>query len=403
MQVRSITVFAHPEDLAAAAKAAAATRLALEGADFPVQTVRLATPPFPLLVSSEGEAIALAQRLDGEAEAFGLDYISLGPALPARPSTYGWVPAMLGATSKVFCGGVIADDEGVHPAAVRACGEVMAALAPLEPQGFANLRFAALASVGPGAPFFPAAYAPPLLPRGQVLVALALEAADEAVQAFAAAETASQAREALIARLEDLGRRLAALAEGAAALHQARFLGLDFSLAPFPDEATSLGRALEQLGVAALGLHGALAAAAFLADALDRAAFPRTGFNGLMLPVLEDAILAARAAEGVLHVKDLLAYSAVCGTGLDTVPLPGDTTADQLSAVLLDVAALARRLRKPLTARLMPIPGKQAGDPITFDFPYFAPSRVMALQAAPVGGALMAETYDLRPRNTIEG
>ncbi len=399
MQVRSVTVFAYPEDISAAAKAAAATRLVLEAAKFEVQTVRLATPPFPLLVQSEAEAVALAKQLETDAPLFGMDYISIGPALPSHPETYAWVPAVLRATSGVFCSGVVADDEGIHPDAVHASGKVIAALAPLEPQGFANLRFATLASVAPGAPFFPAAYAPPLLPRGQLLVALALEAADEAVRAFELARTVEDARANLVMALETQGRRLSALAEEAASLHQAHFLGLDFSLAPFPDEMTSLGRAMERLGVAALGLHGALAAAAFLADALDRAAFPRTGFNGLMLPVLEDAVLAARAAEGVLSVKDLLAYSAVCGTGLDTVPLPGDTTADQLAAVLLDVATLSRRLRKPLTARLMPMPGKQVGDPIAFDFPYFANSRVMALQAAPVEGILTTGTFDLRPRS----
>jgi len=100
-----------------------------------------------------------------------------------------------------------------------------------------------------------------------------------------------------------------------------------------------------------------------------------------MLPVLEDAVLAKRAAEGVLSVKDLLLYSAVCGTGLDTVPLPGDTTSEQITAVLLDLSALALRLNKPLTARLMPIPGKKAGDPTHFDFDYFANSRVLALES----------------------
>jgi hypothetical protein len=91
--------------------------------------------------------------------------------------------------------------------------------------------------------------------------------------------------------------------------------------------------------------------------------------------------LARHAAEGTLTVKDLLLYSAVCGTGLDTIPLPGDTTADQITALLLDLSALALRLDKPLTARLMPIPGKKAGDPTNFNFEYFANSRVMALEA----------------------
>jgi hypothetical protein len=74
-------------------------------------------------------------------------------------------------------------------------------------------------------------------------------------------------------------------------------------------------------------------------------------------------------------------------------------SADQLTAVLLDLAALALRLDKPLTARLMPIPGKQAGEPTDFDFPFFANSRVMALEAQPLTGVLTGdENFSLSPR-----
>ena len=120
-----------------------------------------------------------------------------------------------------------------------------------------------------------------------------------------------------------------------------------------------------------------------------------------MLPVLEDAVLAGRAAEGTLTVKDLLLYSAVCGTGLDTVPLPGDTNAGQQAAVLLDLSALALRLDKPLTARLMPIPGKKAGDPTNFNFDYFVNSRVMGLEAEALKAPL-SETrrFTLAPRHS---
>ena len=65
--------------------------------------------------------------------------------------------------------------------------------------------------------------------------------------------------------------------------------------------------------------------AATLADALDKATFLRLGFSGLLFPQLEDSTLTLRTEEGHLTVKDLLMYSAVCGTGLDTIPLPGDT------------------------------------------------------------------------------
>ena len=156
------------------------------------------------------------------------------------------------------------------------------------------------------------------------------------------------------------------------------FQGVDFSLAPYPEEARSIGAALERLGLPFFGGQGTLAAAAFVTDALDRARFTRTGFCGLMLPVLEDPVLAERAAAGKFGITDLLTYSAVCGTGLDTIPLPGDISQEALAAILLDMAALALRLDKKLTARLMPLPGKQAGDEASFGFEYFASSRVLA-------------------------
>jgi uncharacterized protein len=138
------------------------------------------------------------------------------------------------------------------------------------------------------------------------------------------------------------------------------------------------------MGVPKVGLHGSLAAAAILTEAIERADFPHIGFNGFMQPILEDSVLAKRAAEGMLSIKDALLYSAVCGTGLDTVPLPGDTTADEIAPLLLDLCALALRLEKPLTARLMPVPGKRAGDSTEFDFAFFANSRVMRLDSSPL-------------------
>ncbi|HNF93365.1 MAG TPA: DUF711 family protein, partial [Anaerolineales bacterium] len=100
-----------------------------------------------------------------------------------------------------------------------------------------------------------------------------------------------------------------------------------------------------------------------------------------------------------LTVKDALLYSAVCGTGLDTVPLAGDVTADELTPLLLDLCALALRLNKPLTARLMPVPGKKAGDATTFDFAFFANGRVMALESQPLSLPFNSnESFSLKPR-----
>jgi uncharacterized protein (UPF0210 family) len=389
MKIRSITYFCHPgwppdeSKLRAAGEFLAAAQAAYQAAGYEVQTTRLATVSFAEMLGAQQIAATprLAEQLSRLLPQIGVAYAALGPALPEVPASYAVIPEAIAASENIFFSGVMADSRrGLSLEAVNACARVIVRCAPLTPDGFANLRFAALANVPPGAPFFPAAY----WDESEPAFAIATEAADLAVEAFRGAATLEEGRRALGTSLEQHGRRLAAVADSLAC----RFVGIDFSLAPFPDDRLSLGAAVEALGVPRVGLHGSLAAAALLTETVERARFPHAGFSGFMQPVLEDSVLARRAAEGTLTVKDALLYSAVCGTGLDTVPLPGDVSAEQIGALLLDLAALALRLDKPLTARLMPIPGKQAGDPTGFDFAFFANSRVMALQAEPLTGAL---------------
>ena len=171
------------------------------------------------------------------------------------------------------------------------------------------------------------------------------------------------------------------------------FAGIDFCPAPYPEARRSIGAALEALSGEPLGGVGTLAAAATLADAVSMAHYPHVGFCGLMLPVLEDPVLAARVAEGRLGLGELLQWSAVCGTGLDTVPLPGDASLGALQQLLFDVASLSLRLGKPLTARLMPLPGKEAGDPVHFDFDYFADGGVLSLPNVHASSLLRATRH----------
>jgi hypothetical protein len=89
-----------------------------------------------------------------------------------------------------------------------------------------------------------------------------------------------------------------------------------------------------------------------------------------MVPVLEDSVLAQRWSEGTFNVDSALAYSAVCGAGLDTIPLPGDVTAEQLAKMIGDMASLAWKWKKPLSARIQPVAGKKAGQKTEFDDPY---------------------------------
>ena len=382
MKIRSITYFFNPGwplsegKLRAADEFLLSAKAAYQGAGYEVQTTRFATPSFTQILGEEklDETPALAHQLASALENMDAEYASLGPALPEMPQSYAIIPKAIAASENIFFSGEMASaDKGISMTALKACAEVIVRAATLSPDGFANLRFTALANVPAGGPFFPAAYHDGDAPA----FALALEAADLAVDAFDGQRTVDEGRKKLIKSLESHGKKLTQVA---GSLNH-RFLGLDFSLAPFPDDAISLGGAMEGFGIPKMGQHGSLAAAAILAESIQRADFPHTGFNGMMMPVLEDSILAQRAAEGSLTVKDLLLYSAVCGTGLDTIPLAGDVSKEQIAALLLDIAAMSLRLAKPLTARLMPIPGKQAGDRTEFDFAFFENSRVMALDA----------------------
>jgi uncharacterized protein (UPF0210 family) len=122
-----------------------------------------------------------------------------------------------------------------------------------------------------------------------------------------------------------------------------------------------------------------MTAAAMITRAVKTVPVEQVGFVGLMLPVLEDSVLAQRWSEGTYTIDSLLAYSAVCGTGLDTVPLPGAITEEQLARIIGDVATLAYKWKKPLSARLLPAPGKKAGERTEFGDPRLANAVLQAL------------------------
>jgi uncharacterized protein (UPF0210 family) len=395
MELRSITLFCEPDfshEDAASFFAAAVDAFAV-----PVQTRRVALPPFPNWWQPQQPAEAQAEAIARQWQEATADYVSLGPVqLRHHADWLGLLPEVLGAGDVIFASAEVADQHGhIDTGRCTAVARVIRQASTLQENGFGNLYFTALANCPAGSPFFPVAYHG----GGAPGFALAVQAADLAQQAMGSAGDLTEARRNLVSAIE---REAAALTQASEALahdHPLAFRGIDFSLAPFPDDDTSLARAMEALGLPWVGAAGSLFAAAFIAEAIDRATFRRCGFSGLMLPVLEDSVLALRAGAGHITVNDLLSYAAVCGVGLDTIPLPGDVDVASLGAILCDVAALATRLDKPLTARLMPLPGLKAGDPVHFDFPYFADSGVMAVTGGSGGLLQKAARLALRPHS----
>jgi uncharacterized protein (UPF0210 family) len=417
MNIRSLTVGAAlPLDeadratiIARLGEFAGTGKASLEAAGFTVQTTRLSTQPLEEWVEPGESALPTVAAVGEAVGRAGIDYCSLGTIQAAERSDDEAVLGLQGALAEMLlrvpnCFGSIqvgvrreGGEGAVNLEAVRASARVIRALADGTPDGFGNLRFAAAANCPPHVPFYPASYyAQDERNSGGPEFGLALEAADLAVRAFEGARSYEEARGNLLALLSDEAGRAGEVCGSFGADAGFTFTGLDISMAPDPAPERSIARALEMVSGAPLGSAGTLAAAAFVTGVLKEARkqLPTVGYSGLMLPVLEDQTLADRAAEGLVTVDTLLLMSAVCGLGLDTVPLPGDIGLKQMERIILDMATLAVRLDKPLTARLMPVPGKKASEPAEWpDFPFFAKGKVMGVRDAGEGEGLFAGTW----------
>jgi uncharacterized protein (UPF0210 family) len=367
-----------PDSCARAGQFLEAARRTFTAAGFAVQTTRLCTQPAPRFVTPAALP-ELAAALGAACAAAEIAYCAVGGIILGgawdEAATAAAVSEAVCATDRVFSSIQMASDGNIDFHAIRAAAATIARIAARTSQGLGNLRFTAAAQCPPNIPFFPAAWHV----GGPSRFALALQAADVVVETFSQPGSLAEAEAALRARLEDEGARLEKVALELEQATGVTFGGMDLSPAPFPVDMASAAGGLEALGLR-FGGAGSVLAAWRLTQTLRRTRLPKCGFSGLMMPVLEDTILAQRASEGLLTVNDLLLYSTICGTGLDTVPLPGDASEAELSGILADVAALATALQKPLTARLLPVPGKHAGDTAELDFPFFVSSRILPLK-----------------------
>jgi uncharacterized protein (UPF0210 family) len=372
----------------------AATLRANEGCGYTVQTLRVITNPFSEYLDTSTSIAALADLKSLKQAIATIEHdnaellsgtrirFSIGAATTLNDLKL--VPALIRDAGDLAntCINIPCDNGIVDAALVHEACAVCAELGQTTPRGEGNFNFTINFNGPKLCPYFPAGFNtreagfsfvigleyPSLLV--DILEKMVPEGACSIVTSAAGRGGAWAAAAAAIT--DEVNRHLVAItghARAAEASTNFAFAGVDSSPAPSKSVA-SMCRVIELLGVPHFGASGTVEACAFLTrifKSLGEGGVPLVGFSGLMFAALEDTGLASAAAKEQYSITDLLTYSSVCGIGLDTVPIPGDTPKEKMAQLACDCGTMAFRLKKPLTVRLFPVPGLREGDMTMFE------------------------------------
>ena len=343
-----------------------------------VESLRIVTQPLGELVDglSDPDALALLQRFDALStkERF---LPGVGPAMlrdSDDPRPMRILARALSTLPNIEGNAVLAGEDGIHWKVIRESAALLREVTDHSPGSIGSFNFTGTAMLQPYSPFYPGAYH---TGAGRQF-SIGLEGASVVQEVFSARPRDFDGAVAELTRqltvhakvTESIGQRVASATGWT-------FAGVDPT--PAPLGGVSIAAAIESYTGARFGSSGTMTAALIITTAVKAVPVKQVGYSGLMVPVMEDKVLARRWAEGGVNIDSLLAYSAVCGTGLDTVPLPGDVSEEQVSRIFGDVASLAWKWRKPLSARLQPVKGKKAGEQTEFNDPYLFNTLIRAL------------------------
>src|ERR1700677_3456520 len=371
-KVRAITGFitidakSYPSQSDETVKFLSQVRDAIRAAGYDVAGIRISTQPFPEYTRGLTRADAL-QVLRGIDDLAGkLRFApNIGPAMINDTDETSGADLLTDVLSspgnRMNATIVTAGEDGIHWNAVRQAARIIKVTGERSSHGQGNFNFAAIAMLKPYGPFYPGAWHPGGGPRS---FAIGLEAANVVMDVFSREHDPRIAGKALTDALSIHMRAVEAAAMKAAVGSGWTYAGIDPT--PAPGGAISIGTAIESFTGAPFGSPGTETAAGIITRAVQAVPVKQTGYSGLMLPVLEDATLQRRWTEGTYGLDSILAYSAVCAGGVDTVPLAGDTTEEVIARIVGDVATLAFKWNKPLAARLLPAPGKKTGEMTEF-------------------------------------
>lgn len=403
-KIRAVTAFLYlcPEDFSqhgnletkiqktAQALCKIVTFLSTSGYD--VQTFRIATNPFKEYLPVATESVKLKQclsQLDSILEANDVQFCSLGNAVTEYDIDC--IPHIISTSHRFSCSADIKSGQDISMAKSAAeCIQKISSLGETGEykdkhhvmRGLGNFQFCTVSCCKPFMPFFPAAKS---CSQEETIIpfALGLENGELAYNLLREAGSIDNIptifkngmSEALLEVVKDCKQAEMMYSD------TVHFVGVDTSLNPSLEPNGSIAAAIENIDIVEqFGGRGTIAVAAAITDCLKTLpGVPTTGYCGLMLPVCEDQRLACLASNGDLDTTKLLAISSVCGVGLDTIPVPGDASINELMGIILDVASLSHRYNKSLSCRVFPCPGLKSGDEAKFNSPYMCDCKVLRL------------------------
>ena len=350
---------------------------AVQKAGYTLQSIRVITNPFGeyLDLTNLQTAKADLQYLTELLNKFNESGIRLRFAIGAarNKEEIALLPELIAAYGDLCnaCVNVPLDEHGVlDNELIEQSVYAVQQIANITPRGEGNFNFTVNFNCKPFIPYFPAGYHLSHLPNSFVI---GLETPDLLVEVLKSVPKSPHSQfyaDCYRAMLQALQYHVDQVLEMLSAVKLSgkfEFAGIDSSAAPSKN-CSSITKIYELMGLPYFGAAGSVEVSALLTKVFKSIQrVPLVGFSGLMLAVTEDLGLAEGTQKQYFDIRALLTYSAVCGIGLDTVPVAGNAKAESIAAIMRDTGTMAFRLNKPLTVRLFPIPNKVAGEISEFE------------------------------------
>jgi uncharacterized protein len=351
----------------------------------PVVNKRIAISPVAIIAASfsSSELVQVAHTMNRAAADVGVDFIGGFTALVEKGIARGdralieSIPHALAETDRVCASVNVASTRaGINIDAVYLMGKMIKEAASLsaDRDGIACAKLCVFANIPQDIPFMAGAYLGIGEPDAVINVGVSgpgvvKKAIDRALEADSGSDL-GQISEIIKTTSYKVTKVGELIGREVAETLNIQFGVVDLSLAPTPNVGDSVGEIFQSLGLKSIGVPGTTAALALINDAVKKGgAFASSkvgGLSGAFIPVSEDLNISESAAAGYLSLEKLEAITSVCSVGLDMVAIPGDTSTETIAAIIADEMAIGVINRKTTATRLIPVPGKKAGEKAYF-------------------------------------